>query len=86
MTHLFPENCTSTKWPRVRTLPRAAFLSCAQKRHSIYEQTFTEGVLGTAMPLSNAEFSISMPMSLPTYIEGLNKTNDEDQGHAGQVT
>ena len=75
MTHLFRQTIISTQWPRVHTMPSAAVLSGAQKRRSVCEQTFIEGILGMAIP-----------MSLPNYIVGINKINDEDQGQAGQVT
>jgi len=64
----------------------AALFSGARKRRSASEKTLAEVILGIAMPSTNTEFSISIPMSLPTYIVGLNKTNNEDQGQAGQVT
>ncbi len=88
MTHLIQENRISTQWPHVHTMLGAALFSGARKRRSdsASEKTLAEGILGIAMPSTNTEFSISIPMSLPAYIVELNTTSNEDQGQAGQVT
>ncbi len=70
----------------MHTMPSAAFLGGARKRHSVCEQTLADDIIRTLMPLAIAEFGRSIPMSLTTYIVELNKINNEDQGQAGQVT
>ncbi len=87
MTHLIRGNQILTQWPHVHTMPRAALLHGAWKRYSACEQqSHVEGILGTTLPSTHADFSIGMAMLLPAYILGLNTTNKEEQGQAGRVT